>query len=100
MVRIQCKQVRYSGEFFAPLVPRKHMKVFLAELSELQDVLGQLNDIAVAGPKLSGRTGEPGSSRAAGLVAGWHQARRSALLGEVDKAWKRWRSCPVPWQDG
>ncbi|MBI3445745.1 MAG: CHAD domain-containing protein [Magnetospirillum sp.] len=99
-VRIQCKQVRYSGEFFAALVPRKHMKVFLAELSELQDVLGQLNDIAVAGPKLSGKTSEPGSSRAAGLVAGWHQARRSSLLSEVDKAWKRWRACPVPWQDG
>ncbi|EME69350.1 hypothetical protein H261_13703 [Paramagnetospirillum caucaseum] len=97
-VRIRCKQVRYAGEFFASLAPRKTTKVFLAELSELQDVLGQLNDIAVAGPKLSGRGAEAGSSRAAGLVSGWHQSRRAALLAEADKAWKRWRSLPVPWK--
>lgn len=98
-VRIRGKQVRYAGEFFASLVPRKTTKVFLAELSELQDVLGQLNDIAVAGPKLSGRGAEAGSSRAAGLVAGWHQSRRSTLLGEADKCWKRWRTMPVPWDE-
>lgn len=96
-VRILCKQVRYAGEFFASLVPRKTTKVFLAELSELQDILGQLNDIAVAGPKLSGRAAEAGSSRAAGLVAGWHQSRRTTLLANADKAWKRWRAMPVPW---
>ncbi|ARJ67792.1 hypothetical protein WV31_20100 [Magnetospirillum sp. ME-1] len=98
-VRIRCKQVRYAGEFFASLVPRKTTRVFLAELSELQDILGQLNDIAVAGPKLSGRTAEAGSSRAAGLVAGWHQSRRTTLLANADKAWKRWRAMPVPWNE-
>ena len=98
-VRIRCKQVRYAGEFFAPLSPRKGTKLFLAELSELQDVLGQLNDIAVAGPKLSGRGAEAGSSRAAGVIAGWHQSRRTALLGDADKAWKRWRALPVPWDE-
>lgn len=98
-VRIRCKQVRYAGEFFASLVPRKTTKLFLAELSELQDVLGKLNDIAVAGTKLSGRGAEAGSSRAAGLVAGWHQSRRAALLNDVDKTWKRWRAMPVPWDE-
>lgn len=96
-VRIRCKQVRYAGEFFSSLIPRKSTKVFVSELSELQDVLGKLNDIAVAGPKLSGRSTEAGSMRAAGLVAGWHQSRRSTLLAEADKAWKRWRALPVPW---
>ena len=98
-VRIQCKQVRYAGEFFASLVPRKQMKVFLAELAELQDVLGRLNDIAVATPKLTGKHVEGGRAKAAGLVAGWHQSRRTALISEADKAWKRWRNCPQPWQD-
>lgn len=98
-VRILCKQVRYAGEFFASLVPRKTTKVYLAELAQLQDVLGNLNDIAVAGPKLSGRGAEAGSARAAGLVAGWHQARRTALLSEADKSWKRWRALPLPWDE-
>ncbi len=96
-VRIQCKQVRYAGEFFASLVPRKQMKVFLAELAELQDVLGRLNDIAVATPKLTGKHVEGGRAKAAGLVAGWHQSRRAALVSEAEKAWKRWRNCPQPW---
>jgi triphosphatase len=91
--------VRYAGEFFSSLIPRKSTKVYLAELSELQDVLGKLNDIAVAGPKLSGRGAEAGTMRAAGLVAGWHQSRRSTLLAEADKAWKRWRALPVPWAE-
>ncbi|RAU21541.1 inorganic triphosphatase [Paramagnetospirillum kuznetsovii] len=98
-VRIRCKQVRYAGEFFASLVPRKHMKVYLAELAELQEVLGNLNDIAVAGPKLSGRHMSGNKAKAAGLVAGWHQARRAALLEEAEKAWKRWRACPLPWDE-
>ena len=98
-VRIQGKQVRYAGEFFAPLVPRKQMKVFLAELAELQDALGQLNDIAVAGPKLNGRNVEGGRARAAGLVSGWHQSRRGALLAQAEKAFKRWRNCPLPWTE-
>jgi triphosphatase len=98
-VRIRGKQVRYAGEFFASLVPRKTTKLYLAELSQLQDVLGQLNDIAVAGSKLSGKGAEAGSSRAAGLVAGWHQSRRSTLLGEADKSWKRWRAMPLPWDE-
>jgi len=96
-VRIQGKQVRYTGEFFATLVPRKTMKVFLAELSELQDFLGQINDISVAVPKLSGRHAEGGKSRAAGLVAGWHQSRRAQLLASAEKSWKRWRNSPLPW---
>ena len=100
LVRIQCKQVRYAGEFFTTLVPRKQMKVFLAELAELQDVLGRLNDIAVATPKLTGKHVEGGRAKAAGLVAGWHQSRRAALISEAEKAWKRWRDCPQPWVDG
>ncbi len=98
-VRINGKQVRYAGEFFASLVPRKHMKVFLAELSELQDVLGKLNDINVAGPKLAGRHAQGGRSKAAGMVSGWHEARRAPLLAEAQKAWKRWRNYPLPWHD-
>jgi len=96
-VRILGKQVRYAGEFFAALVPRKQMKVYLAELAELQGVLGQLNDIAVAAPKLTGRHMAGGRAKAAGLVAGWHQSRRSVLLKEAEKAWKRWRALALPW---
>ncbi|CCG41291.1 CYTH and CHAD domain-containing protein [Magnetospirillum molischianum] len=99
-VRILCKQTRYTAEFFAALVPRKQMKVFLGELTEVQDALGHLNDIAVAAPKLAaGSNGGGRHARAAGLVAGWHTARQAALLVEAERAWKRVRSRDLPWSE-
>jgi triphosphatase len=43
--------LRYAAEFFAPAFPRKksmrRRKDFVASLQQLQDALGELNDIAV-----------------------------------------------------
>jgi CHAD domain-containing protein len=91
--------VRYAGEFFADLVPRKQMKVFLGELAELQQALGSLNDIAVAGARLNDTPTEGGQARAAGLVAGWHQIRRAPLLAEAQKSWKHIQALGLPWNE-
>src|SRR5262249_5940340 len=49
--RIQANNLRYAAEVFAPAVPRKRAirrrKDFVASLEQLQDALGELNDIAV-----------------------------------------------------
>lgn len=47
-LRIHAKKLRYSAEFFAYLYDTKKAKSFLAELGEVQEILGQINDIAVA----------------------------------------------------
>ena len=47
-LRIQAKKLRYGAEFFAPLYGKHKAEHYLAALSELQDVLGQINDNAVA----------------------------------------------------
>ena len=48
-LRILAKKLRYSAEFFAGLYDgQKKAKSFLAALSEVQDVLGQINDVAVS----------------------------------------------------
>lgn len=44
--RILGKQLRYASEFFSPLWPKKETQPFLTVMSELQDHLGKLNDIA------------------------------------------------------
>lgn len=98
-VRILCKQTRYTAEFFASLVPRKQMKVFLGELTEVQDALGRLNDVAVAGPKLASGSSGGRHARAAGLVSGWHTARQAAMLAEAERAWKRVRARDLPWSE-
>lgn len=47
-LRIAAKKLRYSAESFAGLYDRKKSESFLAVLSEVQEVLGQVNDVAVA----------------------------------------------------
>ena len=47
-LRIKAKKLRYSAEFFAGLYPGKVTKPYLAALSEVQEQLGNLNDIRVA----------------------------------------------------
>ena len=47
-LRIQAKKLRYCAEFFASLFERKSEKSFMAALSEVQEVLGNMNDTQVA----------------------------------------------------
>jgi inorganic triphosphatase YgiF len=97
-VRILGKQLRYASDFFASLHRRKAAAAFAAVLSDLQDVLGAINDIAVAEAKLAALPGDGGQAWAAGLLAGWHQSRRRDLLGLAEKAWERYRKAPRPWR--
>ena len=48
LLRIAAKKLRYSAESFAELYGRKKSASYLAALSEVQEVLGQVNDVAVA----------------------------------------------------
>lgn len=100
-VRIRGKQLRYGSEFFTPLFtkPKGTARSYLAMLGDLQKLLGELNDIAVAGPRLAACHHLAGSAWAAGLVTGWHEARRPALLAEVDALWREFRKQEAFWQD-
>ena len=97
-VRILGKQLRYAADFFASLHRRKVAASFAAVLSTLQDVLGVINDIAVAEAKLAALPGDGDQAWAAGLLAGWHQSRRRDLLTQAAKAWKDYRKADRPWK--
>jgi CHAD domain-containing protein len=47
-LRIRIKRLRHACEFFAPCFPEGRARAFVRELSALQDMLGELNDLAVA----------------------------------------------------
>jgi inorganic triphosphatase YgiF len=53
-LRILAKKLRYSAEFFAALYDKRKAKAFLAALGKVQEVLGQINDVAVAHRLLDG----------------------------------------------
>lgn len=47
-LRICTKKLRYSGEFFASLFGARKARAFLSALSEVQELLGHINDITIA----------------------------------------------------
>ena len=46
-LRIQCKKLRYSMEFFSSLYPKDDLQVVIKHLKKLQDILGVFNDLSV-----------------------------------------------------
>ena len=68
-VRIRVKRLRYACEFFAAAFPGQSTQTYVAKLKELQDIFGELNDLAV-GQRLLGFAGE-----------------ETALLSRLARAW-------------
>lgn len=92
-VRIEAKKLRYGAEFFASLyadkkVHKRH-KAFVSALSDLQDHLGSLNDLATAHDVVSGLiVTEAGGEAlfAAGLTAADGDATAAKLLSSAADA--------------
>src|SRR5262245_4008031 len=99
-LRIQAKKVRYASEFFAGLFPgkkaSKRREKFLSALEDVQDCLGELNDIAVHEDRIMavadesrrnrGHRGSPKRAFAAGLLTGREDARLDAALQNAAEA--------------
>jgi triphosphatase len=99
-LRIQAKKVRYASEFFAGLFPGKKVSKrrdkFLLALEDVQDCLGDLNDIAVHEDRITAiadesrrsqrRRGNPKRAFAAGLLTGREDARLDAVMENASHA--------------
>jgi CHAD domain-containing protein len=99
-LRIQAKKVRYASEFFAGLFPgkkaSKRRDKFLSALEDVQDCLGDLNDIAVHEDRITAiadesrrsrrRRGNPKRAFAAGLLTGREDARLDAVMENATHA--------------
>jgi inorganic triphosphatase YgiF len=100
-LRIQAKKLRYAAEFFASAFPSKtsalRRKTFVKSLQQLQDALGELNDIAV-NKKLLKRIGDgkgAGVKRHRGRVteafvnrlSAREKARMAPLIKESERAY-------------
>lgn len=92
-MRIAAKKLRYGAEFFSGLCPDKtavkRHAAFVKALSELQDQLGALNDIATGHEVVRDIAGEhTGASTvfAAGITAADLEARTRKLLAAATDA--------------
>jgi len=95
-LRIRVKRLRYTCEPFAALFPRGRMRRYLERLESLQDILGELNDIAV-GQRLLHELVTDRDLAAEGFMRGWFAAREELLLGRLAAAWRSWRKTKRPW---
>lgn len=97
-LRIECKKLRYAGEFFAPLFP--DMETFIQHMKNLQDLLGIMNDVSVMNKLLKnlfqqGSRGEAG--RYAGGVVGWRSCEYHRLLESYEEYWNEFTHAKHPW---
>lgn len=95
-LRIRVKRLRYACEPFAELFGQSRMRRYLERLEVLQDILGDLNDIAV-GRRLLTELSGGSQAPAAEFMDGWFAGREAELLERLDAAWRAWRKTKHPW---
>lgn len=96
-LRISIKRLRYALEFFSPLLNARATKRILKRLTKLQDVLGQLNDLASAGALLMDCAGDNARLReAVTLIGGWHGKRYHRLLRGIPPELKHLKRLQLP----
>ena len=93
-MRISFKKLRYTVEFFAPLMPAKPFKRYLPTLTRLQDELGLINDHVTAQSLLD----EALEGRPHGPIHGWIAGRHALLVGELPDAVNTWLDEKPAWQ--
>jgi inorganic triphosphatase YgiF len=93
-LRIVCKKLRYSIEMFGSLFGKT--AGFVESLSELQDILGALNDIAVA-HRLLDRLDNAARRDTLLLIRDWMQHDQAARIADFDKAWRRFAQRRGDW---
>jgi inorganic triphosphatase YgiF len=89
-LRILVKRLRYACEFFSDILPSKAARRYLDRLEAVQDVLGELNDISVAG-RLLEEIGKEANPEGTAYVQGWFAARRGYLVAQLGAMWRAWK---------
>ncbi len=100
-LRIAGKKLRYAGEFFSGLHP-KGSRRFLSALSDLQDLLGALNDAAVTSHLLSqaGERDGPDILEPIGVVIGYLACESGMRLRELEQDWQAFHDIKPYWPSG
>jgi CHAD domain-containing protein len=84
------KRLRYACDFFAPSFAGAAARPYLKRLGALQDILGDLNDIAVARrllAELAPRASGAGLAAAAIYVRQTLAERERTLVASLEPAW-------------
>jgi CHAD domain-containing protein len=93
-VRILAKRLRYALDVMAVALPEEPTRRYVASLAELQDVLGELNDLAVARGSIEGLAA---GQRARDVVQATLHEREAELLLDAETRLTQLRTRPRAW---
>ncbi len=103
-LRKTLKGLRYAVEFLSPVLDDKPTRQFVKRLRVLQDLFGDLNDLAMAGELLSGPEApgadDPQVQRAVGWILGGRTVRAEIAWGHARALWHDLRDTARPWETG
>jgi CHAD domain-containing protein len=97
-LRIECKKLRYAGEYFSPLFPGMHL--YIQEMKGLQDLLGVMHDVAVTRGLLNEMLAGVNNAavlQSAGGIIGWRTRHHYELLDEFEESWEHLVEAKHPW---
>jgi triphosphatase len=93
-MRICFKKLRYTLEFFAPLLPPKPLQTYLATLSHLQDELGLINDQVTAEALIKDAL----AKKPDGPIHGWVAGRHALLVNQLPQTLAAWLAQRTFWK--
>jgi triphosphatase len=99
-VRIAAKKQRYATEFFAALYSHKETRRYIETLSDLQDILGAINDVATVERNLTDLVIDNDSAdehEASGIIRGWGAGLVHVKKMELTEAWKSFGKSKTFW---
>jgi len=100
--RIELKKFRYAAYFFSGLFPPRAERVAMKRLSQLQDILGSINDAAVTvdlAARACAGARRPGPRDEQRQMLAWKRRRIETLQRELAGAWRQFREGGRYWQD-
>jgi len=93
-LRVAYKRLRYAIEFFASLFPGERLRNYHLSASGLQEMLGRLNDLAVASELIhEALPGEQGEG-----IRCWLEGQAEQLLPELGRLLDDFHQQAAPWR--
>ena len=94
-LRKRGKKLRYALQFTESLLPTSRLKAYRKQLAAVQDILGEMNDLAVARDRFIGlRDTQP----SAWFACGWITSRLDALTQDACAAFKQLSRTETFWR--
>lgn len=99
-LRIKIKKLRYVMDTVSPLFKHTKVKEMLESLSNLQDTLGAMHDVAVAVQKIDAalpKLKRIDTGQLRGQIAAWQALRSKILKRKLNPAWHTFRHAKPFW---